>query len=164
MRSALDLSETQRKRQDAIEQSRQRHPTNKSTPHLAQTQTVDSERERINRVQNCTNTLREMGYNPQSRLAIYAEVCDGNISKAMTMAEEDEKASAESRKRAEKSERTRLCARHLREMGYGADFNSQDLWAVSLEAQADVATAVEMIEARKKRRARTMPGSFPWSF
>lgn len=116
-----------------------------------------------------------MGYKPPSRLPIYAEACDGDICKAMTMAEEDEKATQETRKTSEMDMKVLTCMAQLKAMGYSVQFHDDQLRKFAKNVGGDVALAVESIEAPTSREmeqwrerlrvgrasAGGMPGSFP---
>lgn len=190
--STFVLSETQRNHHNPPTLG---HPRNltaaaSSTPYLLRrsatttaaaaaastTASTDPSHPRSQRIQSCTLTLQEMGYKPQSRLPVYAEVCDGNISKAITMVEEDEKATQEAGKVTEMTAKALDCVRQLKEMGYGVSHHDEELKRFARDAEGDAGVAVEALEAPsrsemeewgERRRlgllgvGQGMPGSFP---
>jgi hypothetical protein len=179
MRSAVDLSSSQRARGRSNQEPLYSATNNASTPNLlsrrATTATANDAPDRFrNRlVEKCAKSLEDMGYTPLDRLPIYAEACDGNLSKAMTMAEEDGRAMAEMRSKAEMKEKVYHCVQRLKEMGYGRGFGKERLEKFAKEAGGDVGAAVEkmeraMGEEEDRRVVRRligleggMPGSFP---
>jgi hypothetical protein len=148
-RSAFYMSGTERSQLSTptIEQSRHQPAAATSTLSLAQPPATDSNPNHSKNVQSCISMLQEMGYKPHSRLPIYAEACDGNLSKAMTMAEEDDKATQESRKVIQETEEILTCVRLLKEMGYGAHHHEEQLTKFARDADGQVGLAVERIEA-----------------
>jgi hypothetical protein len=148
-RSAFYLSGPQRNHLSTptVEQLRNHPAAAASTPSLVQPPAMDSDRNRSKNVQSCISMLQEMGYKPHSRLPIYAEACDGNLSKAMTMAEEDDKATQETRKVPQETEKILTCVRLLKEMGYGAQHHEEQLKKLARDADGQVGLAVERIEA-----------------
>jgi hypothetical protein len=174
MRSALDLSATQRNSPDLpVSQPQHRLTAATSTPNLVRCSATDAANNcrRSKQVESCIRTLQEMGYKPHSRLPVYAEACDGNISKAMSMAEEDEKATQETRKTSLATEKVLICIQTLKEMGYGKHHQHEELKRFARDAEGDVALAIEGMEQRRERRRLgfsgqqapdgPMPGSFP---
>ncbi len=177
MRSALDLSGTQPGRDILPTLNELRHPpaAASSTPNLPRRSATVPNNKRSNHIQSCIRTLQDMGFKPHSRLPVYAEACNGNVSKAMTMAEEDEKATLETRKITEMTEKVLNCVQQLKEMGYGVERHDEELKEFARKAGGDVGLAVEGIEGpngsemedwRERRRIGTqeqagMPGSFP---
>ena len=143
-RSPLDLSGTQRNGQDLppTDQLRQRPIAANSAPDLAQQSTPDPNYKRSKSIQNCITTLQRMGYEPHSRLPVYAEACNGNIHEAVTMADDDDRATQET----EKLTKILSCVRHLKEMGYGAEHCDEGLEIFASNAKGDVGLAVESIE------------------
>lgn len=137
----------------------------------------DSHPARSSHVQLCIRTLQEMGYKPQSRIPIYAEACDGDILQAITMAEEDEKASQETRSISDSTEARRVsqCVQQLKEMGYGAELGNEKLEKFARKVGGDVVRVVEDVEGYRRtgmdqlqerrqfwmQRHGMMPGSFP---
>lgn len=134
--------------------------TANSTPNLVQPPAPASHDKRPKKVESCIHTLEEMGYKPKDMIPVYAEACDGNIIKAVSMAEEDQKATQLSITRVQKMKKVMSCIRQLEEMGYGYD---EQVKKVAREVEGDVARAVERIEAgeRETGGATGMPGSFP---
>jgi hypothetical protein len=133
-----------------------------------------------NHIESCIGTLREMGYKPDCRLRIYAEACNGMLTKAMEMAEEDEKATQEARKVAQAAAKLTTCVKQLQEMGYGDLHAEEELSRFATKAGGDVFAAVEALEVRDRREmeewrdgrdrgthrqrlrdGEAMPGSFP---
>jgi hypothetical protein len=177
MRSAFDLSGTQRNQHDPVpvNYSRPSLPAAISTPSLVSRPGIDPDYKRARRVESCVRSLQDMGYKPHSRLPIYAEACDGDISKALTMAEEDEKATQENRKATEMEMKVVTCVTQLKDMGYSAEYHDDQLRRFAKNVGGDVALAVESIEAPTSREmkewrerlrvgrasAAGMPGSFP---
>lgn len=132
---------------------------------------------RSSQIELCIQTLQQMGYKPQSRIPIYAEACNGDILQAMTMAEEDEKASQETRSISDSTEARRVsqCIQKLKEMGYGAEVGNEELEKFARNVGGDVVRAVEDVEGYRRmgmdqwqerrqfwmQRPGVMPGSFP---
>ena len=180
MRSALDLSGTERNQDITVALDNARHPlpTNISTPNLVEPPRTDEDRNRAKRIETCIRALQDMGFKPHSMLPIYAEACDGSISKAMTMADEDDRAT-QNTKTSSRVAKVQSCVLKLKEMGYGAEYREDDLRKFATDARGDVGLAVENMEAStstnmqewrdrlrvSRLQARDssggMPGSFP---
>lgn len=179
-RSGFDLSETARNQDDAVTPDNAGHllPSNISTADLAEPLTTDENRRRARRIETCIRTLQDMGFKPHSRLPVYAEACDGIISKAMTMADEDDRAT-QNTKTSERVAKIQSCVLQLRDMGYATEYREEDLRNFATVARGDVGLAVENIETPastnlqawrgrlrvSRLQARDpsgeMPGSFP---
>ena len=181
MQSALDLSGRQRNHAETsnIDQLRYHPAAAASTPNLVRPPNTNSDDSRERNVRNCIRTLQEMGYKPHSRLPIYAEACDGKLSEAMKMAEEDEKATQETRKIAKTEQVIFDCVQQLKGMGFGAEHEDEALKRFAQSAAGNVELALEAMERQSPRnneaprdRLRSgahgawfmnagMPGSFP---
>lgn len=152
MRSALDLSRTQRNHGETVTSDQLRHARAAvSTRNLVRRSTIDPKHQRSKQIESCIQTLQEMGYKPHSRLPVYAGACNGDLSKAMVMAEEDEKATQETRKVTEATGKVLNCVQQLKEMGYGAQHPDEELKKFARDAAGDAAAAVEAMEVPTRR-------------
>ncbi|KAF7507283.1 hypothetical protein GJ744_010717 [Endocarpon pusillum] len=175
MQSALDLSGRQRNQRETsgIDQLRHHSAAAASSPNLVRRANTNSDHSRERNVRNCIRTLQEMGYKPHSRLPIYAEACDGKLSEAMKMAEEDEKATQETREIAKTEQVVFDCVQQLKSMGFGAEHDDEALKEFAQRVAGNVELAIDAMERQSRRdieaprdRLRRfmnagMPGSFP---
>jgi hypothetical protein len=176
MRSAMDFSDTthNRRNRTVLEQPQPFCEDVTVTPDPVLPRPTNPNHKFSKRIQTCIRSLQEMGYKPPSRLPIYAEACDGNVSKAMEMAEEDEKATQETQKTCEEANILN-CVKQLKEMGYSSEYRDEELKELAADAGGSVGIAVDKLEAPPTRgmdewrqRLRNgsregggMPGSFP---
>jgi hypothetical protein len=152
MRSALDLSRSQHDLEETITLDQLRNDTaSVSTHNPVRRSATDPSQQHLKHIESCIRTLRDMGYKPHSRLPIYAEACNGMLTKAMEMAEEDEKATQETRKIAEAAAKVSTCVQQLQEMGYSAQHADEELKQFARNAEGDVAAAVEALELPDRR-------------
>lgn len=181
MRSAFDLSRTPRNHHDLRTIDHPPHPLAATSSALdlpRRSGATESMKSLPKHVQTCIRTLQEMGYKPYSRLPVYAQACDGNVSEAMTMADEDEKATQEARKMAEVAEKVFQCVQQLKEMGYDVERDEEELKKYARQAEGEVSLALAYMEGTSRnepdpwleRRSQgqqgevtdgDMPGSFP---
>lgn len=160
MQSALDLSGRQRNHGETsgIDQFRHHPAAAASSPNLIRRPNTISGDSRERNVRNCIRTLQEMGYKPHSRLPIYAEACNGKLSEAMQMAEEDEKATQETRKIAKTEQVVFDCVQQLKSMGFGAEQDDAALQGFAQRAAGNVELAIDAIERQSQsQRDREAP-------
>jgi hypothetical protein len=152
MRSDLMLSRTKRAHEGATTFDQPLHDSAPVSRYIRiRRSAVDPIHETPNHIESCIRTLRDMGYKPDSRLRIYAEACNGILTKAMEMAEEDEQATQETRKVTEAAAKVATCVKQLQEMGFGDLHAEEELTLFARKAEGDVLAAVEALEVRDRR-------------
>ncbi len=180
MRSAFDLSGRQRNHGETSNMDQFRHQTAAAigAPNLVRRSNTNSDDSQQRNVRNCIRTLQEMGYKPHSRLPIYAAACDGKLTEAMKMAEEDEEATQESQKMAKTEQVIFDCVQQLKSMGFGAEHDDEALKQFAERTAGNVELAIEAMEREGQRDSQArdrlrsgvpggwfvnagMPGSFP---